>query len=142
ARRGRSAPQSSNARGHVPHRPRTPHSVTESHELTFVFARLRLLTAMHILPELAAYPSSPTGHGKAPDPADRKPPADSIRREDLDERLCGESQPMRSFKNLLAKVATSPATTVPITGESGTGKDVAARALHALSPRAHGPFVN
>ncbi len=41
---------------------------------------------------------------------------------------------------LLRKVAPT-ASTVLLTGESGTGKELFARALHALSPRAGGPFV-
>ena len=40
----------------------------------------------------------------------------------------------------LAKVARTEAT-VLLLGESGVGKEVAARALHAQSPRAKGPFV-
>ena len=46
----------------------------------------------------------------------------------------------RAALRLLRRVAPS-ATTVLLTGESGTGKELFARALHALSPRAAGPFV-
>jgi DNA-binding NtrC family response regulator len=55
--------------------------------------------------------------------------------------MVGDSPPMREAKELLAKVALSPATTVLIQGETGTGKEVAARTLHALSAQRDGPFV-
>lgn len=54
--------------------------------------------------------------------------------------LVGGSRPMRQAFALLRQVAPSKAA-VLITGESGTGKELAARAIHALSPRAGGPFV-
>jgi two-component system, NtrC family, response regulator AtoC len=56
--------------------------------------------------------------------------------------IVGESAPMREVKALLAKVAASPASTVLLTGESGTGKDLAAKVLHYSSTRAHRPFMN
>ena len=43
---------------------------------------------------------------------------------------------------LLQKVAASPASTVLLTGESGTGKDLAAKVLHYASDRAARPFMN
>ena len=49
---------------------------------------------------------------------------------------------MEMMRNLLTKVATSPASTVLLTGESGTGKDLAAKVLHYNSDRAHKPFMN
>jgi DNA-binding NtrC family response regulator len=54
--------------------------------------------------------------------------------------LVGRAPRFRAALRLLTRVATSP-TTVLLTGESGTGKELFARALHALSPRAAGPFV-
>jgi DNA-binding NtrC family response regulator len=51
----------------------------------------------------------------------------------------GRSLPMRRLFALLERVAPTSAT-VLLTGESGTGKDVLARALHANSPRHAGPF--
>ena len=47
---------------------------------------------------------------------------------------------MAPVVNALQKVARTDAT-VLLLGESGVGKEVAARAVHAMSPRAKGPFV-
>ncbi|MCC7383216.1 MAG: sigma-54-dependent Fis family transcriptional regulator [Deltaproteobacteria bacterium] len=58
------------------------------------------------------------------------------------DRIIGASPPMRSVKRLLERVAASPATTILLTGESGTGKDLAAKAIHYNSDRAHRPFMN
>jgi DNA-binding NtrC family response regulator len=58
------------------------------------------------------------------------------------EAIIGESTEMREVKSLLEKFAASRDATILLTGESGTGKDLAARAIHGASPRAHGPFLN
>jgi DNA-binding NtrC family response regulator len=42
----------------------------------------------------------------------------------------------------LARSAARTNSTILILGESGSGKEVMARAIHAESPRAHGPFVD
>ena len=52
----------------------------------------------------------------------------------------GESDAMKETAQLIARAAKSPST-VLIRGESGSGKEVAARAIHAASDRADGPFV-
>jgi DNA-binding NtrC family response regulator len=63
----------------------------------------------------------------------------------LDERfglgsMVGKSAPMRSLFQLIETVAPSGAT-ILITGETGTGKEMVARAIHQTSPRHHGRFV-
>ena len=58
------------------------------------------------------------------------------------ERIVGDSPRMQEMKALLRKVAASPASTVLLTGESGTGKDLAAKVLHFNSERKNRPFVN
>ncbi len=58
------------------------------------------------------------------------------------DRIVGDSPTMKAVKVLLQKVATSPASTVLLTGESGTGKDLAAKVIHYTSERAPRPFVN
>ncbi|MBC7359178.1 MAG: sigma-54-dependent Fis family transcriptional regulator [Desulfacinum sp.] len=55
-------------------------------------------------------------------------------------RLVGRSAAMRQVARLAEKVAPHD-TSVLITGESGTGKDVVARTIHALSRRSDRPFV-
>jgi two-component system NtrC family response regulator len=44
--------------------------------------------------------------------------------------LIGESEPMQRVKALARKVAQSPTSTVLLTGESGTGKDLLAKVIH------------
>jgi DNA-binding NtrC family response regulator len=56
--------------------------------------------------------------------------------------IIGESSAMRQVKALLARVANSPASTVLLTGETGTGKDLAAKAIHYNSGRSIRGFVN
>jgi DNA-binding NtrC family response regulator len=67
--------------------------------------------------------------------------ASQSERYDLD-RIVGESGAMQAVRELLAKVAASPASTVLLTGESGTGKDLAAKVIHYSSTRASRPFMN
>jgi len=56
------------------------------------------------------------------------------------ERIVGESAPMRAVFDLIRKVAPTRST-VLITGETGTGKELVARAIHELSPRKDELFV-
>jgi DNA-binding NtrC family response regulator len=56
--------------------------------------------------------------------------------------IVGDSPAMQQVKSLLARIAASPASTVLLTGETGTGKDLAAKAIHYNSDRASRPFVN
>jgi two-component system, NtrC family, response regulator PilR len=55
-------------------------------------------------------------------------------------KLSGTSQAMVQVRGLIEKLSRSQAP-VLISGESGSGKEKAARLIHALGPRASGPFV-
>ncbi|ADB36132.1 sigma-54-dependent transcriptional regulator [Spirosoma linguale] len=56
------------------------------------------------------------------------------------ERIIGRSRPVHQAIELARKVAVTD-TTVLLTGETGTGKEVFAQAIHQASPRRTGPFV-
>jgi two-component system response regulator AtoC len=58
------------------------------------------------------------------------------------DRIVGDSAAMVGIRALLQKIAASPASTVLLTGESGTGKDLAAKVIHYASDRANKPFMN
>ena len=55
-------------------------------------------------------------------------------------RIIGSSPPLERMFDLLERVAPTRST-VLISGETGTGKELVARAVHELSPRAERPFV-
>ncbi|TVQ99882.1 MAG: sigma-54-dependent Fis family transcriptional regulator [Deltaproteobacteria bacterium] len=55
--------------------------------------------------------------------------------------MLGESAPMRRVFDRLRRLESIDAPTVMISGESGTGKDLVARAIHARGPRSSRPFM-
>ncbi len=55
-------------------------------------------------------------------------------------RLIGDSRQMKGIRDYIAKIADSDVTTL-ITGPTGSGKEVAALALHEKSGRAKGPLI-
>jgi len=67
-------------------------------------------------------------------------------REEIDkasmfEEIVGTSRPLKAVLSRIAKVAPTDST-VLITGETGTGKELVARAVHKRSQRSGGPFVS
>jgi DNA-binding NtrC family response regulator len=56
------------------------------------------------------------------------------------ESMIGQSKPMQEIFDLICAVATTDST-ILITGETGTGKGLAAKAIHTNSARREGPFV-
>jgi two-component system NtrC family response regulator len=65
---------------------------------------------------------------------------DNVATEMLLPGVVGRSEIMQSVANLVKKVAKT-SISVFINGESGTGKDLIARAIHSLSDRSNGPFA-
>lgn len=57
-----------------------------------------------------------------------------------DSELLGDSQAMQHLRDLTRRAAAT-CTTVLVTGETGTGKELVARALHTHSSRSAAPFV-
>jgi len=55
-------------------------------------------------------------------------------------RLIGSSTVIQKIRESIETIAAAP-TTVLITGDSGTGKEIIARSIHAQSNRATGPFI-
>lgn len=67
-------------------------------------------------------------------------PTPTIAPSPLDEELLGSSTVLKDLLAVVARVAPTQAT-VLIEGETGTGKELLARAIHHLSPRRRAPFV-
>ncbi|MFM8981194.1 MAG: sigma-54-dependent transcriptional regulator, partial [Planctomycetia bacterium] len=76
---------------------------------------------------------------------DRKQKAEvaRLRRQlsDTSQRMAGSSPAIEGLRQVVARLAATPAR-VLIEGENGAGKELVARLLHDLSPRASGPFVD
>ncbi|MDR2014075.1 MAG: sigma-54 dependent transcriptional regulator [Azoarcus sp.] len=64
----------------------------------------------------------------------------AIRKADVGSTMIGDSPAMRQLRQLIAEVASSDVT-VLILGESGSGKELVAQAIHAASPRGVESFV-
>jgi two-component system response regulator AtoC len=58
------------------------------------------------------------------------------------QRIVGASPAITALRHLVARVAISPSSTVLLTGESGTGKDLVAKVIHYTSDCASRPFMN
>ena len=56
--------------------------------------------------------------------------------------IVGVSLAISEVRSLVARIAVSPSSTVLLTGESGTGKDLVAKVIHYASARAFQPFMN
>jgi DNA-binding NtrC family response regulator len=56
------------------------------------------------------------------------------------DEILGDSPGMKAVRDIVTRVAGTN-TTVLITGETGTGKELIARAIHRSSQRAHKPFI-
>ncbi len=61
---------------------------------------------------------------------------------DYSQDLVGDHESMHNLRDLIHRVARSPARTVLIYGETGTGKGLAARTIHKLSSRAKKEFAD
>ena len=69
------------------------------------------------------------------EPAPAEPPASPAL-----SRMAGDSPGMQQVRSMIDRVARSMAP-VLVSGESGAGKELVARAVHEVSPRASGPFI-
>ncbi len=119
------------------HRPGVPVAVITAHGNVEAAVRALKLGAFDFISkplDLASLRKLITTTLKLTEPED----ATTQRRAAL--KLLGGSKPMQELRQLIAKVARSQAP-VHITGDSGTGKELAARLIHESGPRAEGPFV-
>jgi len=107
-------------------------------------------TAIKLRHDDAEKAHGPIGEEQAPEPSEHidaaKPgPMEALKQEQIPkstilERLIGRSDAILRVRETIVKLARSQAP-VMIGGDSGTGKELAARLIHDLSPRSESPFV-
>ena len=66
----------------------------------------------------------------------------TFRKQFLSESILGKSPAIREVRHTIQKISRIPNTTVLLLGETGTGKDLAARVIHYSSMPADAPFVD
>jgi len=111
----------------------TAHASVETVARSVAGGALEYLSKPLLIDELLALLKKLTGPRQAPSPA----PKDSIAPESA---IIGRSPKMLEVYRAVARVAPSTAS-VLITGASGSGKELVARAIHAHSTRAEMPFT-
>ena len=76
------------------------------------------------------------------EPLEQAPQGESAAKapEAILDKLVGHSKAITQCKTMIAKLARSQAP-ILVSGESGSGKELAARLIHELGPRADGPFI-
>ncbi|MDP2156090.1 MAG: sigma 54-interacting transcriptional regulator, partial [Nitrospirota bacterium] len=72
----------------------------------------------------------------------KKMKQDAVFFKKTDYPIIGRSQHIQSIIHMINLLAENPSTTALILGETGTGKEIIARNIHALSSRADRPFVD
>nr|MBP8909080.1 nitrogen regulation protein NR(I) [Pseudoxanthomonas sp.] len=77
---------------------------------------------------------------RVPAPVAVDPDAGPDAKEPAGQQLIGDTPAMRALFRAIGRLAQVPLS-VLVTGETGTGKELVASALHRESPRASGPFV-
>src|SRR5262249_10670804 len=109
--------------------------------------RLRMPAAMvkHLRVLAGAVPDDEGSHAEIRALKDRLQGENIVLREEIDttsmfEEIVGTSPPLRTVLSHVAKVAPTDST-VLISGETGTGKELVARAIHKRSPRSARAFV-
>jgi len=100
----------------------------------FVYSAASIRQAFEDALELARFSQLESGRARA------NPLADALRAKHGLNDLRGDSAAMQSVRHSIELFAKSPAT-VLIQGETGTGKELAAQAIHRESQRARQPFV-
>ncbi len=100
----------------------------------FVYSAATIRQAFEDALEIARYTQLESSRGRV------HPHAESLRAKHGMNDLRGDSIAMQSVRQSIALFAKSPAT-VLIQGETGTGKELVAQAIHRESPRARQPFV-
>jgi two-component system response regulator PilR (NtrC family) len=77
---------------------------------------------------------------KLPGTAQRRAPGEEPAAAPGAPLLIGESAPMQAVRSMIERLARTQAP-IHISGESGSGKELAARLVHLQGPRSDGPFV-